>query len=213
MMSHFWPRKLRLISATLAGGKLPIYFACFVLGFLTCLFVRRNFSFWLKREVDPLGLLSILSTIVIALLITHYGRQNADNSRAFKNLIIELVKDAITQSRVIQDAFLLCCDDPATFSNNQKLQEFNVSFRKLSNVIHEIEETVQMLGDDVTVDLFKKECYGAFWHYKACITGIDWNEDKQQSGLANPDSRTKAESAFRGFTKLLYRSMVSINQS
>lgn len=172
MTNRAWSARFKNISGTLTKNNRLNYILLLVSGFLLGLLYRQRFPVKLKEEIDLIVLLNLASTLLVALVITHYGKQRTDEIRIAKNLVIKQAEESIQQGRELTVLFLKCCDAPDESGNREKLSELTALTRKLHNQITDLEELVKLSHICAAANNLTDNCLRAFYAFKSSITDI-----------------------------------------
>ena len=190
----------------LLGGKRPLYLAWFVAGFLTALLVRQRIPIRFKEELDLLPLLQLGITLFIALLITHYARERADELREEKGFVIEQLRDFQLKGKEIFGEFSACCDIGKLHTEqHQKLIRLT---RELSNLLLASEKTLEYFGERTLLSQQWTLLRNAYYGFKASATGhrLDVN-------LSDPQHRTNAQYAWRELEDCVLKLIFEVNKT
>ncbi|MBI1760559.1 MAG: hypothetical protein HYR56_03895 [Acidobacteria bacterium] len=198
--------KLKNISGTLLGGKRPFYLAWFVAGFLAALLVRQRIPVKFKEELDLLPLLQLGVTLIVALLITHYARQRADEQRAEKGFVIEQLRDFQSKGKEIFSEFSVCCDTGKL--DDEQRRKLNRLMRELSNLLAVSRKAIEYFGDQPPLLRQWNSLQDTYYGFKASVTGHGLAVD-----LSNPKYRTDAQKTWRELEDQLLKLIFEVNKT
>ncbi len=189
----------------LIEGKRPLYLVWFLVGLCLGLLLKQRLPIRFKEELDLLPLLQMAATLVIALLITHYGRQRADERRAEKEIVIELLRESQTRAKGLYEAFYICCE-AGQLTVEQK-EKFTQGMRDLSNRITTIEKATPYLGEQPVLKRRLDHLRDAYIGFKTCITVFSSATD-----ISNFKIRNDAESEWRKLDERLMAFIFETNR-
>ncbi len=193
--------KLKNILGTLLGGNKVWFYVVFLVGLASGLLIKQKLPIKFKEEVDIIPILQLIVTLIVAFLITHYGKQKADEKRAEKDLIIEQLNDCRKKCREVFDEFSGCCDERQANAEQQKLLKQGV--RDFANHLSAVRRLIEHSGDSEGLVQQWQELQSRYFTFKAKITDLNWVKD-----FTNPATRSAAETAWREaeyqLTKLIF---------
>lgn len=198
--------KLKNILGTLLGGNKVWFYVVFLIGLASGLLIKQKLPIKFKEDIDILPILQLIVTLIVALLITHYGKQKADEKRAEKDLIIEQLNDCRKKCREVFDEFSGCCDERQANADQQKRLKQGV--RDFSNHLSAVQRLIEHSGNPD--DLVKEwhQLQSRYFTFKAKITDLNWAND-----FTNPATRSVAETAWREAEYQLTKLIFEVNRS
>ncbi len=190
--------KLKNILGTLLGGNRVWFYVVFLAGLTSGLLIKQKLPIKFKEEVDIIPILQLIVTLIVAFLITHYGKQKADEKRAEKDLIIEQLNDCRKKCREVFDEFSDCCDERQANAEQQK--QLKQGVRDFSNHLFAVQRLIAHSGDPSELVSQWQELQNRYFTFKARITDA--------RDFTNPVTRSAAETAWREaeyqLTKLIF---------
>lgn len=198
--------RLKNISGKLFSHKRPLFFAWFIAGCLSGLLIRQKLPVKFKDELDLLPLIQIGATLIIALLLTHYARQRADEQRVEKEIIIEQLRDCQTKAREIISEFSSCCDEGKTETKQQR--ELLHLMRELSNLLSIVRKAIEYFGSQAQLVRQWRNIEQSYYSFKPRVTGLDSAAD-----LRNPIFRNNAQITWQELQDQLLKLIFEVNKS
>jgi hypothetical protein len=176
-----------------------------VAGCLFGLLVRQRFPVRFKDEIDVVPLIQLGVTLIIALLITHYAKQRADERRVEKEIIIEQLRDCQAKGKEIFGVFSACCDEGR--AGNEEQRKLKREMREFSNLLSTAGKAIEYSGNQLKLAQRWRAAQQLYFAFKAEITNIDPAAD-----LTNPNFRNRAQTAWRELEDELLRLIFEINK-
>lgn len=198
--------KLKNILGTLLGRNKAWFYVVFLAGIALGLLIKQKMPVKFKEDLDLLPILQLIVTLIVALLITHYGKQKADERRAEKDLVIEQLNDCRKKCREVFDEFSSCCDERQAATEQQK--RLIQGIRDFSNHLSAVRKLIEYSGDPDELVTQWQELQNRYFTFKARITDLNWVSD-----FANPATRSKAETAWREAEYQLTKLIFEVNRS
>ena len=197
--------KLKNILGTLLGGNKVLFYVVFLVGLGSGLLIKQKLPIKFKEEIDIIPILQLIVTLIVAFLITHYGKQKADEKRAEKDLIIEQLNDCRKKCREVFDEFSGCCDEQQSNAEQQKRLKQGV--RDFSNHLYAVRRLIFHAGDPTELVKQWEDLQLRYFTFKARITDLNWG-----SAFTNPATRNSAESAWRDSDDQLTKLIFEVNR-
>ena len=157
--------KLKNILGILLGGNKVWFYVFFLAGLASGLLLKQRLPIKFKEDVDIIPILQLLVTLIVALLITHYGKQKADEKRAEKDLIIEQLNDCRKKCREVFDEFSGCCDERQANAEQQKRLKQGV--RDFSNHLDSLRRLIEHSGNPAELVQQWQELQKRYYTFKA----------------------------------------------
>ena len=144
-------------------------------------------------------------TLIIALLITHYAKQRADEQRIEKGIIIEQLRACQTKGKEIFSEFSACCDEKtAGEEQRRKLLRW---MKELSNLLSTLEKAIEYFGNQSKLVEQYSVAERLYFAFKARVTDLDPVAD-----LSNPIFRNSAQTAWRELEDQLLKLIFETNK-
>lgn len=184
----------------LAKNKAQILF--FLIG-VTVGFTITLFPLSFVHDIDPLNMINILVTLLVALIVGLYLEPKNQDSRVEKDILISQLNEIKLLLREIQAGFQDVYDEnPISEGFKSKLRK---QLRSVSNLLYSFDETYNECGFSYT----KPTLTPAFINYKRTLTG---------NGFDNPSFKyDKAEGYYNASYLRLLReinsSIIKINKN
>ncbi len=204
-MNRYWSKRLKHIFGKLIEGKRPLYVACFLAGLCLGLLIKQKLPVRFKEELDLLPLLQVVATLIIALLITHYGKQRADDQRVEKEILIEQLRDCQTKAKEIYSEFYGCCE--AGQVSDVQSRKFVQAMRDLSNQLNTLKKVIGYFGEPPQLAQRWDKSWGFYLDFKTSVTGLSPSTD-----VSNFKIRNDAESHWRKFDEHLMAFIFETNR-
>ncbi len=198
--------KLKNILGILLGGNKVWFYVFFLAGLALGLLLKQRLPIKFKEDVDIIPILQLLVTLIVALLITHYGKQKADEKRAEKDLIIEQLNDCRKKCREVFDEFSGCCDEQQASAEQQK--RLKQGARDFSNHLYVVRRLIVHSGNPAELVKQWEELQLRYFTFKARITDLNW-----ANAFTNPVTRSSAEIAWRDSDDQLTKLIFEVNRA
>ncbi|MBL8206376.1 MAG: hypothetical protein JNM09_19215 [Blastocatellia bacterium] len=197
--------KLKNILGILLGGNKVWFYVTFLAGLALGLLIKQKLPIKFKEDVDIVPILQLIVTLIVALLITHYGKQKADENRAEKDLIIEQLNDCRTKCREVFAEFSGCCDEQQANAEQQKRLKQGV--RDFSNHLYAVRRLIEHSGNPAELVKQHEELQSRYYTFKARITDLNGS-----NAFTNPATRNSAETAWRESDNQLTKLIIAVNR-